>query len=220
MATSGTTAFNLDLSDIVEEAASRAGVEVRSGFGWQGAIRSLNLLFQDLANRQLNLFTILQKTLAVTEGTAQYTLASDTIDAVNFMLRSSTTDFYLERLGVGSYASISNKTQTGRPTMIWVERLTSSVRVNLWPVPDAAYTLVYYQLRKIEDAVSASENPDVPTRCLPTLISGLAYFLALKRSPPDLNLVQFLKSNYIEDLAQFQIEDRGRESFYIGIYSR
>lgn len=221
MATSGTATFTLDVSEAVEEAASRAGVEIRSGFQWQGAIRSLNLLLTDFANRGLNLWTIDEGTIAITSGDGQYTLPSDTVDVLNLMFRptGSTTDFYVERIGVGSWAQIAVKSTPGRPIQAWVERLSDEVRMNLWPVPNAAGSMLYWRIRRVEDAGTAANNMDVPQRLLPALISGLAYYLALKKSPPDPNLVTFLKGLFEEDLMRAQLEDRGRESFFVGIYS-
>ena len=44
MATSGTTAFNMDFTEIAEEAWERAGREMRSGYDLRTARRSMNLM--------------------------------------------------------------------------------------------------------------------------------------------------------------------------------
>lgn len=220
MSTSGTTAFAPDFSDLLEEAASRAGVEIRGGYAYQSAMRSANLLLVDLANRGLNLFSIDSGNISLSSGDGQYDFPSDTVDVLNLAVRVGGNDIPVERIGVGSWAAIANKTQAGRPMQGWVERLTGVTRVNLWPVPDATYTLYYWRLRRLQDAGNAANTPDVPPRFVPSLISGLAYFLALKKDPMDQVRVQWLRDMYETDLQRAQVEDRGRESFYVGIYTR
>jgi hypothetical protein len=79
MATSGTTAFELDVNDYIEEAYERCGLEARTGYDLKSARRSLNILFADWANRGLNQWTITQRTQTVTAGTASYSLGTDVI---------------------------------------------------------------------------------------------------------------------------------------------
>lgn len=218
MATSGTTAFAPDVSELIEEAASRAGYEVRSGFEYQSAVRSMNLLCLDWANRGINLWLIEQGTFAITAGTSQYLLPADTIDIIELMVRTGSTDYRVERIGASTYAQISNKTIPGRPSQAWIERRVDQPRVNLWPTPAMSYTGVYWRLRRIQDAGSASSTPDLPFRLWPAFVAGLAYYLALK-NPASLDRAASLKLLYEEELQRALDEDRGRESFYIGIAS-
>ena len=88
MELSGTTAFNLDLTDLVEEAFERAGSEVRSGYDLRTARRSLNLLFADWANRGLNMWTFEQGSITLVAGTATYDLPSDTVDLLEHVIRT------------------------------------------------------------------------------------------------------------------------------------
>lgn len=218
MATSGTTAFNMEIGDLVEEAAARAGVDVRSGFEWQGAIRSLNLVLSDWASRGLNLFTLDAETASIAANATQYTAPADTVDILDMAARIDGQDYRIDRMGVGSWAQITNKSQTGyRPLRAWIERRTNSVVVNFWPVPSQAFTLAFWRIRRIEDAGTAANDPDVPFRFLPALTSALAYFLALKnpRIPPD--RIAMLKMLYEEELGRAHQEDRGRESVFVGI---
>lgn len=219
MATSGTTTFNLEIGEIIEEAAARAGVDVRSGFQWQGAIRTLGLILSDWHSRGLNLFQIDEDTQSITANSTQATLAADTVDVLDMAWRVSNKDYRIERVGVGTWAQIYDKTQTASiPTKAWIERLTSSVRINFWPVPNQAGTLVTWRLRRLEDVGTAANNPDVPFRFLPCLTSGLAYYMALKNQGANLDRIVMLKNLYEEEMMRAQSEDRGRESFFIGIY--
>ena len=168
MATSGTHAFNLDLSDAMEEAFARAGLELRSGYDYKTARRSIDLLMLEWQNRGLNLWTIDQQTQALTAGTSQYTLMTDTIDLLDHVIRTNAgnsatqSDLTISRIGVSTYASIPNKLSQGRPIQIWIERLRDAPRVNLWPVPDNnTYTLVYWRMRRIEDAGNGVETADI-----------------------------------------------------------
>lgn len=218
MATSGTALFNLELGDLVEEAAARAGMDVRSGFEWQGAVRTLNLILSDWASRGLNLFILDTETASIPANTTQYTTPADTVDILDMAARIDGQDFRIDRVGIGTWAQIVNKSQTGyRPLRAWIERRTDAVVVNFWPVPTQAFTLAFWRMRRIEDAGTAANNPDVPFRFLPSLTSGLAYYLALKnpRIPPD--RITMLKMLYEEELARAHQEDRGRESVYVGI---
>ncbi|NDC61946.1 MAG: hypothetical protein EBZ60_08055, partial [Betaproteobacteria bacterium] len=121
MATSGTTAFNLDLTELVEEAFERAGSEMRSGYDLKTARRSLNLLFADWSNRGVNMWTIEQGSQVLTPGTATYTLPADTVDLLEHVIRtgagvaSTQADLTITRISVSTYATIPNKLQQARP---------------------------------------------------------------------------------------------------------
>lgn len=218
MSTSGTATFNLEIGDLVEEAAARAGIDVRSGFEWQGAIRTLSLILSDWSSRGLNLWVIDEESTAVTAGTTQVTAAADTVDVLDMAARVNAQDFRIDRVGVGTWAQIVNKSQTAqRPLRAWVDRRVNSVVINLWPVPTEAFTLVYWRMRRIEDTTTAATNPDVPFRFLPALTSGLAYYLSLKNMRADPNRITMLKMLYEEEMARAQLEDRGRESVFVGV---
>jgi hypothetical protein len=103
MAVSGSTDFELDVSDYIEEAYERCGLEVRTGYDLKTAKRSLNLMLADWANRGLNQWTIEQTTVSLTEDTAEYTLGASTIDVLDAVIRRSGTDFALERISRGDY---------------------------------------------------------------------------------------------------------------------
>lgn len=213
MTTSGTAAFNLDVLDLIEEAYERAGVEARTGYDFRTARRSLNLITAEWANRGLNLWTIEQGTQSVSQGTATYVLPADCIDVIEVAVRltsnGQSTDYTIDRVGVGDYASIPNKASQGRPVQYYVERLSSQTKYTLWPVPDQAYTILFFQMRRIEDAGSGSNNIDIPVRFVPCLAAGLAYHIAMKR-PEATGRLQFLKAEYEEQFKIAADEDRDR----------
>ena len=215
MATSGTTTFNLDLSELVEEAFERAGSELRTGYDLRTARRSLNLLFADWANRGVNMWTFEQGQQVLTPGQATYPLPADTVDLLEHVIRtgagnvSTQADLTITRISVSTYATLPNKLTQGRPIQIWIERLQSAPQFTVWPVPDNSqtYTLVYWRLRRIDDAGDGVNTMDVPFRFLPCLVAGLAYYLALK-IPGAAERLPVLKQQYDEAWELAASEDR------------
>lgn len=126
MSTSGTTTFNLDLNNLVEEAFERAGREVRSGYDMRTARRSLNLMTVEWANRGINLWTIEQGTIALNQAQITYALPVDTIDLLDHVVRTQSglnqTDINITRISVSTYATIPNKNAQGRPIQVWINR--------------------------------------------------------------------------------------------------
>ena len=218
MATSGTTAFNMDFTEIAEEAWERAGREMRSGYDLRTARRSMNLMTIEWQNRGLNLWTIDQKTKALTTGTSQYVLDADTIDLLDQSIRTNAgnattqSDLTISRIGVSTYSSIPNKLTQGRPIQVWIERLRDAPRINIWPVPNSNdYTFVYWRMRRIEDAGSGVETADMNFRFFPALVAGLAYHIAMK-DPELLPRLAILKEAYDEQYNLAAGEDREKTS--------
>ena len=112
MATSGTATFDMDLTEVGEEAFERAGREMRSGYDLRTMRRSLNLLFADWANRGVNMWTLEQGSTPLVNGTASYTLPADTVDIVEHVIRDGTgvnqADMAITRLPVSTYAALTN----------------------------------------------------------------------------------------------------------------
>ena len=221
MATSGTSTFNLDIDEIIDEAFERAGLgRAYSGNDFRTARRSLNLLSQEFANRGVNLWTVEDATLSLTSGTATYTLPSDTVAVLDYAIRtgsgSTQSDITIARMHVGDFAALTSKNKTGRPTQIYIERLRDAPQITLYPVPNNnTYTLVYYRVRRIEDTVNGSITQyDAPTRFLPAIVAGLAYHIALK-NPDMMPRVSMLKQMYEEEWQLAATEDRDRSSFKI-----
>jgi hypothetical protein len=178
-----------DLAELFEEAYERAGLIMRSGYDLKTARRSLNILTLEWQNRGLNLFTIEAGTIALTQGTATFTMPANTIDLIEHQLRTGTgtsqQDTAMERISVSTYAQQTNKNTTGRPTQVFVQRLPTSVTVTVWPVPDTnTYTLFYYRLKGIDGLASGigGEVTNIPPRFVPALVSGLAYYIAMKKA--------------------------------------
>ena len=188
MATSGTKTFQLTIADTIEEAYELAGLELRTGYDAEAARRSLNIMFADWANRGVNLWTIEQVTTSLTAGTNSYTLNSFDIDIVSAVIRqvdnSTTTDLQLTRIGRTEYLNIPDKASTGRPTQFFLDRQTTPV-VKLWPTPDrvATYSLIANTIQRIDDVTASAQDPEVPSRFIPCMASGLAYYIALKKNP-------------------------------------
>lgn len=216
MATSGTTAFNLDLTEIAEEAWERCGGELRSGYDLKTTRRSLNLLFAGWSNLGVNLWTLDQGSIALTPGVDTYDLPADTVDLLDHVIRTGAgnvatqADLTITRISEPTYSSIPNKLQEARPIQIWVQRLNIP-KVTVWPVPDNSqpYTLVYWRLRRMQDAGNGANTMDLPFRFLPAMVSGLAYYLSLK-VPGALERMATLKAQYDEDLTMAMAEDHDK----------
>jgi hypothetical protein len=216
MTTSGTATFNLDLAEIVDECFERCGSEARSGYDLRTARRSLNLLLTDWANQGINLWTVEQGQQVLTAGTNTYTLPADTVDLIEHVIRtgagnvSTQTDLTITRISVSTYSSIPNKLQSARPIQIWINRQAEAPQFTVWPTPDNSqtYTLVYWRLRRIQDAgAGGTYTQDIPFRFLNALVAGLAYYLSMK-IPGAMERMQVLKAQYDEAWDLASTEDR------------
>lgn len=222
MTTSGTTAFNLNLNDLVEEAFERCGAELRTGYDLRTARRSLNLLTIEWANRGINLWTIEQGSIPMVQGQITYDLPVDTIDLLEHVIRTQTgqgqTDITINRISIDTYSTIPNKNAQGRPIQVWINRQSGAdypvdgvayPSINVWPAPEQSnyYTFVYWRLRRLQDAGDGVTTQDIPFRFLPCMVAGLAYHLSLK-IPGALERSQMLKAEYEELWQQAADEDR------------
>ena len=130
MTTTGTTLFNMEFTELAEEAWERAGREMRSGYDLRTARRSLNLMTIEWANRGLNMWTIETGTITLTQGLNTYALPTDTIDLLDHVIRtqpnnsSTQSDLSITRISVSTYATIPNKLTQGRPIQVWIQRLS------------------------------------------------------------------------------------------------
>ncbi len=214
MTTSGTTAFDMDFTEIAEEAWERAGREMRSGYDLRTARRSMNLMTIEWQNRGINMWTIDSGTVNLVKGTTQYALPADTIDLLEHQIRTNSgnaatqSDLTISRISVSTYASIPNKLTQGRPIQLYVERLRDAPKVNVWPVPDNNnYVLYYWRMRRIQDAGSGVQTADMNFRFFPCLVAGLAYHIAMK-VPELVDRIPMLKSVYDEQFEMAAGEDR------------
>jgi hypothetical protein len=294
MTTTGSTAFNLDMNDLIEEAFERCGLEVRSGYDFRTARRSLNLLTIEWANRGINLWTVEQGQIVLNTQQALYALPVDTIDILDASTRtnngsqSNQTDINLSRISEPTYMTIPNKNTTGRPVQMWVNRQSGGVAnipqttlvggidaddttitlanaanlptqgfvnigsetiayqnivgnqilnawrgqngttaaahltgvdvfnnqlpcINVWPTPNPPgnqYTLVYYRMRRIQDAGTGIRTQDIPFRFIPCMVAGLAYHLSVKIPGVDPGRIPMLKSEYEQQFQLAAEEDR------------
>ena len=218
MATSGTAAFNMDLTELVEEAFERAGGELRTGYDLRTASRSLNLMFSQWANKGLNMFTYEQGMIPLVAGQATYDLPTDTVDLLEHVIRtgagsaSTQADLTITRISVSTYATIPNKLQQARPIQVWIERLDTP-RITVWPIPDNSqpYVFVYWRLRRMQDAGTGVNTMDMPFRFYEAMTAGLAYHLALK-IPGAMERLPVLKQQYDEAWDLASTEDREKAS--------
>ena len=227
MVTSGTYTFNLDTGEIIQEAYERCGIETKSGYDLKTARRSLNLLLTKWVNDGVNLFTLDLETTSMTKDQDHITFNSTShLDILDSAIRdnsdtSATSDIIIERISMDEYLAIPSKLNTGKPVQYAVERnsqFTSSAsathKVYLWPIPDQTYYQLLTWSIKYPQDVSATytQNPDIPRRYLPALISGLAVELAVKKAPERLAV---LKPLYDQDWEKAREEDRERVSFHV-----
>ena len=241
MAYSGTRTFNLTIEEIIEEAFERCGLQVRMGYDLKTARRSLNLMFSEWANRGLNLWTIDYATQTMTAGTNYYAVDQKVVDIVDAVITtttgattnlegdSNTTDVTITKISRTEYMNLSRKEQSSsgdaRPTQfclingqVTVGGSTSTGRPEndmtmfVYPSPDKAYIMKYFYINRIQDAGDYTNNADVPFYFLPCLISGLSYYIALKRAPA---LAAGLKMIYEEEFKRTADANRERVSYRV-----
>tara|TARA_R110000822_G_scaffold302583_1_gene426833 strand:- start:1316 stop:1984 length:669 start_codon:yes stop_codon:yes gene_type:complete len=212
MTVSGTTVFELNVTEYIEEAFERCGLEVRTGYDIKTAKRSLNIMLAEWANRGLNQWTIEEVSLTVTQGTRDYNLGTSTIDILSAVLRRDGVDYSIDRVSRDDYLNIPDKATQSRVSQFYVNRQISPI-LKVWPTPDnSTDVLVYNRLVRVNDAGNAQNTLGVPFRFFPALAAGLAYYLSIKRAP---QRTQLLKAVYEEELERAMSEDRDRASFNI-----
>jgi len=212
MTVSNSKDFELDVSEYIEEAFERCGLDARTGYDLKTAKRSMNLLFADWANRGLNQWTIAQRNFTVTQNDGEYDLNADVIDILSLVVRRDGTDYSLERISRDAYLNIPTKTTTGRPTQFFLDRQITP-NLKLWPLPDNSTDAVYYDaLTRLDDADTYINTIGVPFRFYPALAAGLSYYIAIKKAP---DRIQLLKGIYDEEMDRAMEEDRDRASFHV-----
>ena len=221
MATSGTSAFDLNIDDIIEEAYERCGIRTNSGRDLRSARRSLNLLFSEWGNRGVHIWKVSLNEIALVAGTAQYSVNSAVSDVLEAYISttaaaqntSSTNDISLTKIDRSAYAALPNKLQAGQPSQYFVDRQTTP-QIFLYLAPDATTftTLKFYSVDRIQDVGVYTNQADVVYRFLPCMCSGLAYYLSMKKAPDRL---QTLRLVYEDELQRALTEDGQRTSVYI-----
>ena len=228
--TSGTTTFEkgFSISDIIEESYERIGIQGVSGYQLKGARRSLNIMFQEWANRGLHYWEIANNSITLVDGQATYTMYRSTgdgtsdatavygvDDVLEASYRASNIDTSLTKIARSDYQAIPNKTSTGVPSQYFVQRLVDKVTITLYQTPgssEAGNFLNYYYVKRIQDVGSYTNAADVPYRFVPCMCSGLSYYLSQKFKP---QLTQQLKLLYEDELQRALQEDGSPSSSYI-----
>ena len=230
--TTSTTAFNPTANEIFEEAFDRCGVEMRTGYDFKTARRSLNYLLTEWANRGINLWTIEQGSINMVQGQVTYDLPNDTVDLIEHVIRTNSgqqnnqTDINISRISVSTYSTIPNKLAQGRPIQVWINRRSGQTtdavgatqqkpQINVWPSPDQGtesqpyYVFHYWRLRRMVDAGDGVNAEDIPFRMQNALVSGLAYMLSMKIKGAE-GRTQMLKQQYDEAWLLASEEDRDK----------
>jgi len=213
-----------EISEVIEEAFERCGLQSKTGYDIETARRSLNLLSLEWANRGLNFWCVEQGTASTTASTSTITLPADTIDLIEHWIRdgsgTSQNDLPLSRFSVSQYSTIPNKLTEGRPVNLYIDKQQAAPVVYLWPTPDKVYTFAYQRIRRIEDTGAVgSTNPDVPARFLPALVSGLAFNISQKYPEAFVRSAELKQEYEFQwDLAQQEDRDRASVHFVPGGY--
>jgi len=228
--TSGTTTFEkgFSISDIVEESFERIGIQGVSGYQLKSARRSLNILFQEWANRGLHYWEVANNNITLVADQATYTMFRSTTDGTSSATavygvddileasyRNSNVDTPLTKINRSQYQALSNKTSTGTPSQYFVQRFIDKITITLFLTPgssEAGKFLNYYYVKRIQDAGDYTNDADVPYRFVPCMTAGLAYYLAIKNAP---DRVQMLKMLYEDELQRALQEDGSSSSTYI-----
>jgi hypothetical protein len=228
--TSGTTTFEkgFSISDIVEESFERIGIQGVSGYQLKSARRSLNILFQEWANRGLHYWEVANNNITLVADQATYTMFRSTADGTSSATavygvddileasyRNANVDTPLTKVSRSQYQAFSNKTSTGTPSQYFVQRFIDKITVTLYLTPgsnEAGKFLNYYYVKRIQDAGDYTNDADVPYRFVPCMTAGLAYYLAIKQAP---DRVQMLKMLYEDELQRALQEDGSSSSTYI-----
>ena len=231
MATSGTTTFEstFSIDDIITEAYERLGRFDYSGNDLRSARRSLNIMFQEWANRGLHYWQVKNNSITLVNGQSVYTMFRSTTDGTSdatavygvddileaVYRNSSSVDFPLTKINRSAYQGLSNKTQTGVPTQYYVQRFIDKVTITLYLTPGASEAgnfLNYYYVSRIQDAGNYTNEADVPYRFVPCMVAGLAYYLSQKINP---QLTQQMKLLYEDELKRALEEDGSASSSFI-----
>ena len=233
MATSGTTSFNLDIDELIQEAYERIGIDgSRSGYQLKSARRSINILLSEWDNRGVHLWKVEKATVNLVLGQAEYNYAADPTnfpnninDVLEAYVRNNTVttnpvDISLSKIDRSAYAALPNKLSQGTPSQYYVQR-TVNPSIFLYQTAGSNYSnssnpsnyqFIFYYLARIEDAGTYTNTPNVVFRFLPALTSGLAYYLAVKHAPERIEQLRML---YEDDLQRALTEDSQRTSLYI-----
>lgn len=209
--------WSMTLDEIAEIASGRAGGEPVLGKEAREVSTNLNLLFTDMQNRGVLLYTMEMTSLPLVVNQTSYTLPSDTLDILEtVMVWPSGINVQLGRISYAEYMDIPNKTQSGVTSQFMLDRQRDAPILYPWPIiADANYSITYTKVRFIHNSGPLSYSPDAPRRYIPAVVSGLAYMMALNRTKIPLDRLAMLENKYLKDLELAMEEDRERASVVI-----
>jgi len=228
--TSGTAIFdkNFSIDEIIEDAYERIGLQGVSGNQLRTARRSLNIMFQEWANRGLHYWEVANNSITLVDGQAEYTMFRSTSDGTSSATavygvddvleasyRASNIDTPLTKINRSTYQALSNKTSEGQPTQYFVQRFIDKVTITLYLTPGSSQAgnfLNYYYVKRIQDVGDYTNATDVPYRFVPCMVSGLSFYLSQKFNP---QLVQQMKLLYEDELNRALQEDGSSSSSFI-----
>lgn len=214
--TSGTKLFNLSWDEILEEAYDRVGGEHITGRDALTARRSMNLLLIDLMNREIPIAALEEREVTVQSSVAEYTLSADVMTVMYAVLARSSVEIVMDKKSLFDFKALPKKDQTGRPTLYTTHEDTSAVTLKLWPMPENNTDIFkYWAVVRIDDITRQDQYVELPVRALPMIVSGLAYYIALKRIPDNMQKVAMLKSEFEETMKRFTDADRERSSLFV-----
>jgi hypothetical protein len=233
--TSGTYTFdkNFSIDEIIEEAYERIGMQGNAGYDLKTARRSLNIMFQEWANRGLHFWEVASNNITLVANQNTYTMYRSTSDGTsdttavygvddileasyrNISTPTNPIDTPLTKIDRSAYQAFSNKLATGQPTQYFVQRFIDKVTITLYTTPGASQAgnlLNYFYVKRIQDAGVYTNATDVPYRFVPCMCSGLAYYLAVKKAP---QRIQELKMLYEDELNRALTQDGSSTSAFI-----
>ena len=229
--TSGTHSFekNFSIDEIIEESFERMGIQNVTGYQLKTSRRSLNIMFQEWANRGLHYWEVANNTITLVNNKATYTMFRSTADGtsdatavygVDDVLEASfrndsNVDVPLTKIARSAYQALSNKTSTGQPSQYFVQRFIDKVTITLYLTPgtsEAGKFINFYYVKRIQDAGAFTNATDVPYRFVPCMVSGLTFYLSQKYAP---QRTEQFKMLYEDELQRALAEDGSSSSTFI-----
>tara|TARA_R110002012_G_scaffold296508_1_gene493857 strand:+ start:332 stop:1063 length:732 start_codon:yes stop_codon:yes gene_type:complete len=229
--TSGTHSFekNFSIDEIIEESFERMGIQNVTGYQLKTSRRSLNIMFQEWANRGLHYWEVANNTITLVNNKATYTMFRSTADGtsdatavygVDDVLEASfrndsSVDVPLTKIARSAYQALSNKTSTGQPSQYFVQRFIDKVTITLYLTPgtsEAGKFINFYYVKRIQDAGAFTNATDVPYRFVPCMVSGLTFYLSQKYAPQRTEQFKLL---YEDELQRALAEDGSSSSTFI-----
>ena len=208
--------FDMTVDEIIRKAAQRAGGGMLNGEELKDALKSLNLVFQNMSNEGIPLALIQRYVININAAQQDYILDECVSDIHHAVIRDTTsnTDIQMERYSLAQFNSLSKKDATGRPSIYTIERNYDNVTMRIWTVPTKSYEMHTYAMINPDDADRYTDNMRIQARYLPAVIAGLAVEIAADRNASP-ELIGFLQQIYEKRIGDARHEDRERVSYTI-----